>query len=414
MAGRLPVESQVTSTGGARLSGDAGQRPPRLRRQCRHQTSFRRSQSRRCRGSSHRFQRSLVIAGVGAGIAGLLIVTLFTREALNPIRSLTAGARRLGGGDLSYRVPSNRKDEVGELATTFNEMATTLERAEAHRRNMTADIAHELRTPTDEYPRLHRSDSRRRSRSRMLPRLKRCTNRPSTCRGSLKTSESCPLPTPARCAWIARMKTSQSSPGTLSTHSSPVRPIWGSRSDSTPQKSCPRQTSTARASGKWSPISSRTLSRTRPNGGTVTVSVRRSAPEAIELAVEDTGRGIPADVLAPRFRPVLSRRQIPQPLHRGRWYRPDNRSETRGGPRRHGASGKRARQRRQVRRNAAIRLRGRDPRSESVTYGCGGLAALRPRRGHRVSPVRRGRGWAAWRLGVVLGRVVYNLRLRSG
>ncbi len=88
-----------------------------------------------------------MIAGLGAGIAGLLIVTLFTREALSPIRSLTGAARRLGGGDLSYRVPSNRRDEVGELATTFNEMATTLERAEAHRRNMTADIAHELRTP---------------------------------------------------------------------------------------------------------------------------------------------------------------------------------------------------------------------------------------------------------------------------
>jgi signal transduction histidine kinase len=93
------------------------------------------------------FRHSLFVAGIASIFAGLVFVTFFTRQALSPVRMLTSGARRLGAGDLAYRVPENRKDEIGELASTFNEMASDLESAEAQRRRMTADIAHELRTP---------------------------------------------------------------------------------------------------------------------------------------------------------------------------------------------------------------------------------------------------------------------------
>ncbi len=93
------------------------------------------------------FRRSLVLAGGAAGAAGILLVGLFTRQALAPVRGLTGAARRLGKGDLAYRVPARRRDEVGELARTFNEMAAGLEEAAHQRRAMTADIAHELRTP---------------------------------------------------------------------------------------------------------------------------------------------------------------------------------------------------------------------------------------------------------------------------
>lgn len=93
------------------------------------------------------FRRSLIIAGLAAMAAGLIFVTFFTRQALSPVRGLTSAARKLGSGDLTYRVPEDRSDEIGELASTFNEMATDLESAELQRRRMTADIAHELRTP---------------------------------------------------------------------------------------------------------------------------------------------------------------------------------------------------------------------------------------------------------------------------
>ena len=91
--------------------------------------------------------RSLLLAGAGAGLVGLLLVSLISRRVLGPVRGLTAASRKMGAGDLSQRVPEGGRDEVGELARTFNAMAGKLEDAERQRRDMVADVAHELRTP---------------------------------------------------------------------------------------------------------------------------------------------------------------------------------------------------------------------------------------------------------------------------
>ena len=86
--------------------------------------------------------------GALLGVAIALIFTFFlSRRITAPVKALTAAARRLGQGDLSQRVKSKDKGEVGELAQAFNSMAGDLERVEQLRRNMVADIAHELRTP---------------------------------------------------------------------------------------------------------------------------------------------------------------------------------------------------------------------------------------------------------------------------
>lgn len=80
------------------------------------------------------------------GIA--LLLTLFlSRRISAPIKALTAASERLGRGDLSQRVKINDRSEIGELARTFNSMASDLQRAERLQRNMVADVAHELRTP---------------------------------------------------------------------------------------------------------------------------------------------------------------------------------------------------------------------------------------------------------------------------
>ena len=91
--------------------------------------------------------RSLILAGAGAGLIGLLLVSLISQRMLGSVRSLTAASRKMGAGDLSQRVPEGSRDEVGQLARTFNVMAGKLENAERQRRNMVADVAHELRTP---------------------------------------------------------------------------------------------------------------------------------------------------------------------------------------------------------------------------------------------------------------------------
>jgi signal transduction histidine kinase len=83
---------------------------------------------------------------IAAAIA--LVMTFFlSRRILAPVKALTLAARRLGQGDSSQRVQFKDKSEVGELAQTFNSMASDLEHAERLRQNMVADVAHELRTP---------------------------------------------------------------------------------------------------------------------------------------------------------------------------------------------------------------------------------------------------------------------------
>ena len=93
-------------------------------------------------------KRYLLWAGIGAAALGTALVWMLSRRTLAPLQGLGATARRLGRGDLSQRAETAGPTEVRHLAHSFNAMAAELEEAERHRRNLTADIAHELRTPT--------------------------------------------------------------------------------------------------------------------------------------------------------------------------------------------------------------------------------------------------------------------------
>jgi signal transduction histidine kinase len=77
----------------------------------------------------------------------LAVTLVLSRRILSPIKALTEATRRLGQGDFSPRLELKDKSEVGELARSFNTMAHDLERIEQLRRDMVADVAHELRTP---------------------------------------------------------------------------------------------------------------------------------------------------------------------------------------------------------------------------------------------------------------------------
>jgi two-component system, OmpR family, sensor histidine kinase BaeS len=91
--------------------------------------------------------RAVSLAGLTAGVVGLLLAALLVRQITRPLSSMTAASSHIAGGDFSVRVPVQSKDELGELAATFNRMANSLETQETLRRNLMADIAHELRTP---------------------------------------------------------------------------------------------------------------------------------------------------------------------------------------------------------------------------------------------------------------------------
>lgn len=89
----------------------------------------------------------LWVAGfIGVAVA-LFLGIILTRQITLPIRALTGGAHQIAEGKLNYRVKTRSKDELGELAQSFNSMASSLDRMEHSRRQLTADIAHELRTP---------------------------------------------------------------------------------------------------------------------------------------------------------------------------------------------------------------------------------------------------------------------------
>lgn len=90
---------------------------------------------------------SLWKVGLIAAAVALVIGLILTRQITRPVRALISGARQLTKGELSYRVDVKSRDEIGELADSFNIMASSLEKGEQSRRQLTADIAHELRTP---------------------------------------------------------------------------------------------------------------------------------------------------------------------------------------------------------------------------------------------------------------------------
>lgn len=69
------------------------------------------------------------------------------RRIARPLADVMAAADAVADGDLSARVPEQKQGDFRQLARSFNRMATELEIADEQRRNLTADVAHELRTP---------------------------------------------------------------------------------------------------------------------------------------------------------------------------------------------------------------------------------------------------------------------------
>ena len=77
-----------------------------------------------------------------------------SRPVLLPVRRLARAAQRMSGGDLSVRIQPRGRDELAQLVTSFNGMASALEdkvgeleRMEARARQFAGDVSHELRTP---------------------------------------------------------------------------------------------------------------------------------------------------------------------------------------------------------------------------------------------------------------------------
>jgi signal transduction histidine kinase len=91
--------------------------------------------------------RSLVLAGVVAGGIAVILGFLLFRQITAPLGALAQVSRKLAAGELNARVRVRGEDEIASVGRAFNAMAANLERSEDARRNMLADVAHELRNP---------------------------------------------------------------------------------------------------------------------------------------------------------------------------------------------------------------------------------------------------------------------------
>ncbi|MGH9800158.1 MAG: sensor histidine kinase, partial [Blastocatellia bacterium] len=83
---------------------------------------------------------ALALAGIGGWF--------MARKSLSPVVAMSESARRIGAEDLAQRLPvANPRDELGQLAATFNELLERLQTSFAQQRQFMADASHELRTP---------------------------------------------------------------------------------------------------------------------------------------------------------------------------------------------------------------------------------------------------------------------------
>jgi two-component system sensor histidine kinase BaeS len=97
------------------------------------------------------FWARILWAAIASGaitiLLALLLGWLLARTLTAPVRELTSATQAMAAGDLNQRVNVHTQDEIGNLASAFNHMSADLARASQLRKQMTADLAHDLRTP---------------------------------------------------------------------------------------------------------------------------------------------------------------------------------------------------------------------------------------------------------------------------
>ena len=93
------------------------------------------------------FMRIFLTAAVLTLLIVLIFVFWMSYSMVKPLRQMSNAAKKFAVGDFSTRVTVTSNDEIGELATAFNEMADSLSASESMRRSFIANVSHELKTP---------------------------------------------------------------------------------------------------------------------------------------------------------------------------------------------------------------------------------------------------------------------------
>jgi two-component system sensor histidine kinase BaeS len=95
----------------------------------------------------NRVTSAAALSAVIAALIALALGVLLARTLTHPLRELTVATQAMARGKLDQQVAVRSRDEIGVLATSFNQMSADLARGSQLRKQMTADLAHDLRTP---------------------------------------------------------------------------------------------------------------------------------------------------------------------------------------------------------------------------------------------------------------------------
>lgn len=244
-------------------------------------------------------ERALILGAIASVLIALGLGIVLARSLTRPVRELTSAIHAMAGGELQQTVPVRSRDELGELSETFNKMSAEVTVANKQRRQMTADIAHDLRTPVTVL-------------SGYLEALRDGALAPSPERFAILYEEAQHLQ-----GLIEDLRTlSLADAGELALHPEPVAPhallariaeVYGRQAEQqgvtlvvvADAELPPLQVDNARMAQVLGNLVSNAL-RYTPSGGAVTLSAESKSGETL-LHVSDTGTGIPPEALSRIF-----------------------------------------------------------------------------------------------------------------
>lgn len=90
---------------------------------------------------------AILVSSLWILLAALIAVYFITEMITGPLRQMSRAAKKMAVGKFDTRIPVRGKDEVAELAASFNHMADSLENLETMRNTFMANVSHDLRTP---------------------------------------------------------------------------------------------------------------------------------------------------------------------------------------------------------------------------------------------------------------------------
>ncbi|CAG0983296.1 two-component system, OmpR family, sensor histidine kinase BaeS [Anaerolineales bacterium] len=240
--------------------------------------------------------QSTLLAGIVTAFVALLLGSILFFQIVSPVQKLTSAAQKIAAGDLQQRIPNQSQDEIGTLATAFNQMADSLAKHEELRRNMIADVAHELRTPLTVIqgnleamldgvlPTSPQEIATLRDEAALLTRLVADLR-------LLSLAESGQLKLERVETNIVELITHAVEPFRLQAQSSQVELKFNLASNLPPiELDVDRITQVIRN------LLSNALRHT-PTGGQVTVTCKRDTPQRLLITISDTGKGISPDDL---------------------------------------------------------------------------------------------------------------------